>query len=331
MNENAALEGYLLEQLVSELLSAIGFTNIISYSSFSVDVGFSLKATYYEQSSIGPSSKLCIVEVESRKNSRIGTETLRHLSSFLKEQRANKAILVTFDNLTSSAKEYINGFNSVVKGRLEVWDRAKLAELLLQFSEIRRKYEKIISSLPLDLTTSQVKGENILITDLSNCQIGQQGWREFEQICFAILNQVFVPPLKLAKEQSRTLSGLEIRDALFSLRGAKGGWEEVRKEFEANFLLCEFKNHSNSFGIDEVNQTRNYLRKSIGRLGIIFSRKGPSESALRLRNSIFSEEKKVILFFDDKHLVELIKLKQANQDPLDLILDAIDEFYISHE
>ena len=56
--------------------------------------------------------------------------------------------------------------------------------------------------------------------------------------------QVFFSLLKPPKEQPRTLSGLERRDGLFSLRGIRDGWEELRKEFEANFLLCEFKNYS---------------------------------------------------------------------------------------
>ncbi|HEX4206015.1 MAG TPA: hypothetical protein VHZ51_17820, partial [Ktedonobacteraceae bacterium] len=56
---------------------------------------------------------------------------------------------------------------------------------------------------------------------------------------------------------------MERRDALFPLRGAKRGWEEVRQEFDANFLLCEFKNYTETFDKEEVNQTRNYLRDTM--------------------------------------------------------------------
>jgi hypothetical protein len=103
------------------------------------------------------------------------------------------------------------------------------------------------------------------------------------------------------------------------------------EEFEANFLLCEFKNYTEPFSKEEVNQTRNYLRHTIGRLGIILSRKGASESAKRMSNSIYSQEQKVILFFEDKLLIELLKMKATNQNPLDLIQETIDQFYISHE
>jgi hypothetical protein len=50
-----------------------------------------------------------------------------------------------------------------------------------------------------------------------------------------------------------------------------------------------------------------------------------------MSNSIYSQEQKVILFFEDKLLIELLKMKATNQNPLDLIQETIDQFYISHE
>lgn len=169
------------------------------------------------------------------------------------------------------------------------------------------------------------------IERLTKCQPGQRDCHIYEDICIAILIEVCVPPLKQPKIQPRTLSGLERRDALFPLRGANQGWEDIRHDFAANFLLCEFKNYTEPFSKDEVNQTRNYLRRTIGRIGIIFSRKGASESAKKMRNTVFAEEQKVILFFEDRHLIELLKMKEADQNPLDLIQEAIDEFYILYE
>ena len=50
-----------------------------------------------------------------------------------------------------------------------------------------------------------------------------------------------------------------------------------------------------------------------------------------MRNSVFAEENKVILFFDDRHLEEFLGLKAARQSPLDLLHDAVDEFYVLYE
>lgn len=47
-----------------------------------------------------------------------------------------------------------------------------------------------------------------------------------------------------------------------------------------------------------------------------------------MRNSVYAQEQKVILFLEDKHLIELLRWKETGQDPLELIQEAIDEFYI---
>jgi hypothetical protein len=64
----------------------------------------------------------------------------------------------------------------------------------------------------------------------------------------------------------------------------------------------------------------------VGKLGIIFSRMPPSPSALKMQRSIYSDSQMLILFFEDKHLIELLKLKEAHQNPLELIQDAILNF-----
>lgn len=171
----------------------------------------------------------------------------------------------------------------------------------------------------------------ILAEQLNACKPGKQYWQEFEQICIDILTMAFVPPLRKPKVQARTWSGLERRDALFPLLGAKGGWEEIRQDYAANFLLCEFKNYSEPIEKDEVNQTRNYLRKSIGRIGIIFSRLHPSVSALDMRRVAYTEEGKIILFCEDRHLIEFLELRAARESPLELIQGLLIDFLASYE
>jgi len=249
----------------------------------------------------------------------------------MRVNNADKALLVTNTSLSSFAKELVARINLGTEQRLEVWDGQQLAALLAQFPNIQKKYNTITPQNQLELPNLVDAKQINLIERLKQCQPGKQDCYKYENVCIEILTKVFVPPLKSPRVQARTLSGLERRDALFSLRGVKQDWEEIRQEFEANFLLCEFKNYADAFHKDEVNQTRNYLKDTIGRLGIIFSRKGASESAKSMRNSIYSQERKAILFFEDKHLIELLRMKEAGQNPLDLIQDAIEDFLISHE
>jgi hypothetical protein len=332
MSAISATLDYEFESLVVELLEALGFNQVFG-DGVANDHGIDIQAMLPTKSATGEvTNKLWLVQLKHyRSQGRISMDNLAQLTGMLHVKSGSKALLVTSANLTSAAREYVFKFNETSGGKLEIWDRDILASLLTRFPNLQSKYNNIISDFPKSTSAPHIQTDIDLITRLTNCPLGQSGWKEFEDICTAILVDLFVPPLKYPKAQARTLNGLERRDLLFSLRNIEGGWEKIQKEFDAKFLLCEFKNYTDPFTKDEVNQTRIYLRDTIGKIGIIFSRKGPDSNASKMRNSIYSQERKVILFFDDRHLKELINLKRAGQNPLDLIQDAIDDFYISHE
>jgi hypothetical protein len=332
----ATRDALRFQALIGELLQALGFIDVVEPKGR--DEGYDFQASYPINFAPGVTTQQSwIVEVKyvhSRMTSTdrtVSVESLRQLIAYSLVKKADKALLVTNTVLTSFAKEVAIQINAETENKLEVWDIDKISSLLSGFPELQSKYASIISTFPPSSSKPLDTNRVTLIEHLAQCQPGQQDCHKFEDVCLAILTEVFVPPLKPPKRQSRTLNGLERRDALFPIRGAKRGWEEIRQDFDANFLLCEFKNYTEPFSKDEVNQTRNYLKDTIGRIGLIFSRRGASESALRMRNIVYTQERKVILFLEDKHLVELLKMKEADKNPLDLIQDAIDEFYLSYE
>jgi hypothetical protein len=52
--------------------------------------------------------------------------------------------------------------------------------------------------------------------------------------------------------------------------GHLNNWDRLHRELQARMVLVEFKNYdAEDVGKDEVNQTRNYLTKPMGRLAII--------------------------------------------------------------
>jgi hypothetical protein len=163
---------------------------------------------------------------------------------------------------------------------------------------------------------------------------GISGWRQFENAGTDALTHLFVPPLAAPVIQARSCSGIDRRDAIFPNRnhGSDNNWGQLLHELDARMVLVEFKNYdSQEIGKDEVNQTRNYLTTTLGRLGLIVSNKEPSRAAYLKRNSVYSEERKVIVFLSVDHIKEMLYRKERGEDPADLVMDAVERFYIEWE
>jgi hypothetical protein len=175
-------------------------------------------------------------------------------------------------------------------------------------------------ALPLDL----LEAVNI-------CPAGKTGWKRFEDVCGKLLIHLFVPPLTRPRLQSRTFLDIERRDAIFPNRNfdITTNWGKLHHELDARLVPVEFKNYdSEEIGPDEVNQTRNYLTGVMGRLALLCCNKDPVREAYLMRNKIYSEDHKVILFILKDHLREMVYIKMRGEDPSDLIMDLVEEFYL---
>ncbi len=169
---------------------------------------------------------------------------------------------------------------------------------------------------------------------IDDCPAGLPGWHNFEEACTEALKFLFVPPLTEPKIQPRTFSGIDRRDAIFPNRNMDehNNWAYLFKELNARMILFEFKNYDkDEIGKDEVNQVRNYLTQPMGRLAVLCCNKMPNQEAHIKRNSIFSEEGKVILFLTKQQLIEMLFIKERGEDPSDLIMDLVEQFYLQHE
>ena len=247
---------------------------------------------------------------------------------------AHAILFVTNSDLTNAAKDFIT--NRIEDLNVLVWDETILLDLLAKYDDIRSKY-LTTHLIPKDETVQILDSEltkiNKLISDLKDCPEGKEGWNDYENICIDILNYLFVPPLIKPKIQSRTESGLDIRDALYPNRCDHIDWKLIRNDFDAKYILIEFKNYSTNKGgakidKDVVNQARNYLKPTIGRLAFICSKKKPNSSGIEAQKQAFNDDKKLILFLNNDHLMEMLMRKYRKEEPLDIITDLIDDFNI---
>jgi hypothetical protein len=174
---------------------------------------------------------------------------------------------------------------------------------------------------------------------LDDCPVGNAGWKEFEDICTEILEYLFMPALEKPIEQAHTYSGVNRRDMVFPNRNIEEGntqaeknWHLLYRELDARMILFEYKNYNAmEIGHEEVIQSANYLTQPMGRLGVIIGSKLPNESAHRQRNTIYTNQHKVILFLTKDHLKEMLDIKLRGEEPSNLIVDLVELFYIQHE
>lgn len=155
-----------------------------------------------------------------------------------------------------------------------------------------------------------------LIDKLENCPPGVDHWRDYEEICSSIVSYLFQSSFRNYQTiiQPRNENGLDIKDLIIPNRSISPFWQEVRVDYNARNLVFEFKNHSKEIGKDQLVQTSNYLKKrTYGRFGIIFCRKGLSKNGVEEQKELLRDDDKLILVLNDEDLIEILKQRQLGK------------------
>jgi len=274
------------------------------------------------------SSEKIIIETKFYKNQKISIDILRRIYGIASIEKVSKVLLITNSELTSSSRNFLaHSATNII-----VWEGHELIRRLFSFPDLVEKYfpkRKVSKKEPLKLVDSELQKVQGLIKRLDNCPEGKDGWKKYEDTCLEILNYLFVPPLGEPKIQSRRESGIDIRDAIYPNRNSNENWKFIRDDYDAKYIVFEFKNYSeNGSEIDKqvLLQIDDYLKKTIGRFGIICSKKMPNKSGLEKRKDVFIENNKLVLFVNNEDLKEMLLRKHKKMDPSDVIIDLIDDF-----
>lgn len=162
------------------------------------------------------------------------------------------------------------------------------------------------------------------INVLSQCPVGIENWKKYENICKEILTYLFVPPLSQPIEQSSTENRLHRRDLIFHIPyDSSGFWKHVQNRYFSEALIVECKNYSYPIEGNEIIIFSKYLGNyRLGNFGIILSRHDPSDSAKKEMVRLWRDEQKLILCLNDADIERMVSLKENSQDP-ELVVDNI--------
>lgn len=150
--------------------------------------------------------------------------------------------------------------------------------------------------------------------------------QEYEDNLCQVLTSLLYPHLDFAKEQSRTISNVLIRDLIFYNNTSERFLKEIYEKYECYQMVIEIKNVL-ALNNDHIDQLNRYLKDQFGRFGIIFTRNKPLAKVFKNTIDLWSGQRKCIIILDDEDLKDMVQLYEGKQrNPIDVINKKYVEF-----
>jgi hypothetical protein len=159
---------------------------------------------------------------------------------------------------------------------------------------------------------------------------GRADWPAYQKLCGEILDYLFCPPLSAPISERTNEAENNRRDFILPNYSNGGFWAFLRDRYHADHIVVDAKNYTGEIKKAEVLQLANYLSlHGPGHFGIIVTRKGADSSALVTRREQWTVYSKLILVLDDEDIKQMLKAKEASEDPDLLIRQKIEDFRLS--
>jgi hypothetical protein len=150
--------------------------------------------------------------------------------------------------------------------------------------------------------------------------------RLYEDHACQLMASLVYPELDFADMQSRTDSGVLIRDLIFYNNRSYDFLKDIYDDYECRQIVMELKNVK-ELEREHINQLNRYLSDQFGRFGIIITRNPPPKSIYRNTIDLWSGQRRCILILQDEDLKMMCQLYEGRQRrPLDVIKKRYVEF-----
>ena len=169
-----------------------------------------------------------------------------------------------------------------------------------------------------------------LKNDLTTLNPGRSGWAKYEEICKEILMFLFDKDLTGWFKQMKTDDGLNRYDLVCRIKSNESAWDFIANQLKSQYIVFEFKNYKDEIKQDQITSTEKYLfENALRKVAIIISRKGASESAIKMRDGAMRENGKMILIIKDDDLIKMMEdTVNGNQSAGEYIYNLIDDMLL---
>lgn len=253
-------------------------------------------------------------------------KNIERICTYLLSIKNKKTLILVVGN--SVSKEIIDRWDN--EHGIYIWDLKNILWLFKEYPDIKNEF---ISLLTYSVDTLQLESPKpSLFQEQWNKKV-ESTWesqlfaikpgnlkhsKKYEDLCVEILKNVLGEYLGLWRVQESSNDGLYRFDLCCKIKNGvnQDFFDTIKNYFNTKYIVFEFKNYEKEISQKEIYTTEKYLyEKALRRVAIIISRKGASKNALSAARGCLRENGKLIMCLSDKDLIELINIKEKDEQP----------------
>lgn len=143
--------------------------------------------------------------------------------------------------------------------------------------------------------------------------------KKYEDNIAALFASLFYPQLDFAQAQSRTDSGVSIRDLLFYNSRTDEFLKEIMDDYGSRQIVMEMKNVAR-VAPSHIDQLNRYLHADLGNFGVLVTRHELRRAEKRRVVDLWSGQRKAIVTLTDMDVGQMVEVFESKQRaPLDVL------------
>lgn len=227
-----------------------------------------------------------------------------------------------------------NYYTSEVEQNIANIDRVKLLnfnrhnyDLVQTYTKIKERQFEDCKNDPLftQIPVTSAKRKLSTIIKLPTGKTENADMKYEDTLC-PLLASMLYPHLDFAQEQSRTESGVLIRDLIFYNNKSLDLLKDIYDKYGSRQIVFELKN-VDKLTRDHIFQLNRYLNDNLGKFGIIFTRNSPPKSIFKSTIDLWSGQRRCILILTDEDLKLMTQVFESKQrSPIEVINKKYIEF-----
>ena len=216
--------------------------------------------------------------------------------------------------------------NHLDKGEIVTYNRENfgIVERYIEYKEINARdctNDPMFSPLPVLSTKRKFRSILSLPTGKEDNASGK-----YEDWSAELLATLLYPHLDFAEIQSRTESGVLIRDLVFYNNRSIDFWNEIFTDYGSQQIVFEMKNVK-EIEREHVNQLNRYLVNHFGKFGIFITRNKLPQKIFKNTIDLWSGQRKCIIALTDEDIKLMVTLYESKQRmPFEVIKKKFVEF-----